>query len=71
MTRDQALAEAVAAHRAKELARSADRDLDHPTLAHHTPKLAAVGALYAATSRAYTALAAELPDTTTDTTTEN
>lgn len=68
MTREQALTEArTAAARAKELAAAADRDLNHPTLAHHTPKLAAVGALYAATSRAYTALAAVLPATTEET----
>jgi hypothetical protein len=70
VNRDQALIEArTAAARAKELAVAADRDLSHPDLKHDVPRLAAVGALYAATSRAYAALAAALPDT--DTTTEN
>lgn len=64
MTREQAIAEAVAAAgRAKELAVAADRDLTHPNLKHETPRLTSVGALYAATSRAYTAIAAALPAT--------
>lgn len=64
MTRDQALAEAVAAaNRAKELARSAAADLTHPTAAHHVPKVAATSTAYADVSRAYTALAAALPET--------
>lgn len=64
MTRDQALTEArQAAARAKELARAADLDLDHPTLKHDVPIRAAAGALWADVARSYTALAAVLPET--------
>lgn len=64
MTRDQALTEArMAAARAKELAQAADRDLDHPNLKHEIPLRAATSAAYAGVSRAYTALAAQLPAT--------
>lgn len=68
MTRAQALAEARhAAARAKELARAADRDLDHPTLKTEVPLRAAAGAVWADVSRSYSALAAALPATTEDT----
>ncbi|MBQ0891314.1 hypothetical protein KBZ94_41525 [Streptomyces sp. RM72] len=63
MTRDQALQEAAeAAEAAKRLAASAER------AAHHSgdpQRYAAAGAVWADTSRAYTALAAALPATDT------
>jgi len=70
MTRDQAIAEAVAAAgRAKELARFADQDLTHPNFKAEVSLRTAVGTLHADLSRTWTALAAVLPDT--DTTTED
>lgn len=67
MTRDQALTEARnAAARAKELAAAADRDLDHPTLKHDVPARAAASSAYADTASAYAAIAAALPETTTE-----
>jgi hypothetical protein len=64
VTRDEAIAEAIAAAaKAKQLAADAERDLTHPTLAHHVPKVAATSAAYADVSRAYTELAAVLPAT--------
>jgi hypothetical protein len=64
MTRDQAIAEAVAAAgRAKELARFADQDLTHPDYKAQVSLRTAVGALHADLSRAYAAIAAALPDT--------
>jgi hypothetical protein len=67
MTRDRALAEArMAAARAKELAAQADRDLNHPDHKHEIPRLAATSTAYAGVSRAYTAIAAALPETTTE-----
>jgi hypothetical protein len=67
VTRDQALAESIrAAARAKEFAQAADRDLNHPDLKHETPRLTAVGAVWADVSRSYSALAAALPETTTE-----
>lgn len=66
MDRDQALTEARhAAARAKELARAADLDLNHPTLKHDVPIRAAAGALWADVATAYTSLAAVLPETET------
>jgi predicted metal-dependent hydrolase len=68
MTREQAIAEAVAAAgRAKELAEAADRDLNHPNLKHETLRLTAASTAYSAASRAYAALAAALPATTEET----
>lgn len=66
MTRDQALTEArQAAARAKELARFADLDLNHPTLKTEVPLRAAAGALWADVAQSYAALAAVLPETET------
>lgn len=66
VTRDQALTEArLAAARAKELAQAADRDLDHPNFKHEVSMRATTSAAYADVSRAYTALAAVLPETET------
>lgn len=70
MTREQAIAEAVAAAgRAKELARFADQDLTHPDYKAQVSLRTAVGTLHTDLSRTYSALAAVLP--ATDTTTEN
>lgn len=64
VTRDQALIEArQAAARAKELAQAADRDLDHPTLKHDVPRLAAASTAYADVASAYAAIAAATPTT--------
>lgn len=64
VTRDQALAEArMAAARAKELAQSADRDLEHPNFKHDVPRRAAASTAYADVARAYAAIAAALPTT--------
>jgi hypothetical protein len=69
VTRDQALTEARhAAARAKELARAADLDLEHPTLKHDVPRRAATSTAYADVASAYAAIAAALPETTTETT---
>uniref|UniRef100_A0AAU2A2E8 Uncharacterized protein n=1 Tax=Streptomyces sp. NBC_00093 TaxID=2975649 RepID=A0AAU2A2E8_9ACTN len=65
MTREQALAEArIAAARAKELAQRADNTATYSDTAQVT-RYAAAGSLWADTSRAYTALAAALPETET------
>jgi hypothetical protein len=66
MTRNEALAQAVAAAgRAKELAQAADRDLSHPDYKAEVPRRAAVSAAYSAASRAFAAIAAALPATDT------
>lgn len=68
MTRDQALAEAIAAAtRAKELADQARLDLTHPTAAHHVPKVAATSSAYADVASAYVAIAAAMSVTTEET----
>lgn len=67
MTREQAIAEAVAAaSRAKELARFADQDLTHPDYKAQVSLRTAVGTLHTDLSRAYTAIAAALPETITE-----
>lgn len=63
-TREQALNEArIAASRAENLARHAESAAHHPDHRTKTAPLAAAGALWADTARAYAALAAVLPET--------
>lgn len=63
MTRTEALTQArQAADKAVYLAGEAER-YAHGTHAHKTAPLAAAGALWADTARAYTALAQALPET--------
>ena len=67
MNRAQALTEARhAAGRAKELAAVADRDLGHPNFKNDVPRMAAVSTAYADVAVAFAAIAAVLPETTTE-----
>lgn len=69
MNREQALREAlIAAGNAKDLARRAEASSDHLDRKYLTPNFAAAGALWADVSRAYTAIAAELPAVPDETT---
>lgn len=64
MNRDQALTEARnAADKAKRLAEHAGNAADNGDSQGKVPRLAAAGALWADTARAYAALAAVLPET--------
>ncbi|WP_086564288.1 hypothetical protein [Streptomyces africanus] len=58
---------AAAADRAAALAEEAERLARHDDFRPKTGPFAAAGSLWADTSRAYTALAVALPETTTDT----
>jgi hypothetical protein len=65
MIRQEALAQAeTATRRAAALASEAERYARHPDYPHKTQPLAAAGALWADTARAFTALAAALPEIT-------
>lgn len=64
MTREQAMAEARnAADRAKRLADYADNAAQNGDSQGKVPRLAAAGALWADTARAYAAIAAVTPET--------
>lgn len=68
MTRMEALAQAQeATRRAAALAEEAERYARHPDYPHRVQPLAAAGAVWADTSRAFTALADALTPTTTTT----
>jgi hypothetical protein len=63
MTRDQALNEAInAASNARKLAQHAANAADYGDSQGKVPRLAAAGALWADTARAYAAIAATLPE---------
>ncbi|MEV0639025.1 hypothetical protein AB0I77_29595 [Streptomyces sp. NPDC050619] len=67
MTRAEALQEAIeAAARAKKLAADVERNAHHADRLGSVPRLAAAGATWADTARAYAAIAAVLPETTTE-----
>ncbi|GAA2317519.1 hypothetical protein GCM10010234_74520 [Streptomyces hawaiiensis] len=61
---------AAAADRAAALAEEAERLVRHDDFRPKAPAFAAAGSVWADTSRAYTALAVALPDTTTTEQTE-
>ncbi|MGW7722208.1 hypothetical protein ACWGJ6_02470 [Streptomyces canus] len=67
MTRDQALNEAInAAHNAKVYARKAENAADSGDSMGKVPQLTAVSDAWADTARSYAAIAAALPETTTE-----
>jgi NaMN:DMB phosphoribosyltransferase len=67
MTREQAIAEArEAAGKARRSAEYVDHAVAGGDSMGQIPRLAAAGALWADTARAYAAIAAALPETTED-----
>lgn len=64
MTREQALAQArIAANKSKKFAEYAGNAADGGDSQGKVPRLAAAGALWADTARAYAAIAAATPET--------